>query len=214
MKSRISVVLFSIVVMLVMLFAGCASDPEPVEDPQPEGLDPASPYTVIEHKNTQLGGPIPPWTYTAIGALETESRFEGRYLYKFERVGKDLNGVKTLADTFDAASTIAQEINFRVQQKFAGAEVGDNDFVETYFENVVKVLADARISGFRKYDDFWIRRIDNRTGEEEYIYYSLYTIQRDEVDRLIEEAITGQPVETEEEQTAQERVREIFEGGL
>ncbi len=211
MKNRILAVLMGLA--LVLMLSACASQPEPVSDDSPD-FDVVSPYTVIEHKNTQFGAPIPPWTFTAIGALETEARFEGMYLYKFERIGQDLNGVRTLADTFDAASTIAQEINFRVQQKFAGAEVGDNDFVETYFENVVRVLADARISGFRKYDDFWIFRLDNRTDEEEYIYYSLYTIDKEEVDRLIEEAITGQPVETEEEQTAQERVREIFEAGL
>lgn len=212
MKSRISILLLSILLMLSL--ASCASQKGADEPSAPEDLNVESPYTVIEHKNTMLGGPIPDWTYTAIGALEGESRFEGKYLYKFERVGKDLSGVRALADTFDAASTIAQEVNFRVQQKFAGAEVGDGDFVETYFENVVKVLADARISGFRKYDDFWIYRTNNTTGENEYIYYSLYTIDKDEVDRLIEEAITNQPAETDEEQTAQERVREIFESGL
>ncbi len=211
MKIRIAL---TAVLLILVIFASCVTPPPEPEESEVAELDVASPYTVIEHKNTQLGGPIPVWTYTAIGALETEPRFEGRYLYRFERVGQDLNGVRTLADTFDASSTISREVNFRVQQKFAGAEVGDNDFVETYFENVVRVLADARISGFRKYDDFWIFRVDNRNGQEEYVYYSLYTIDQSEVDRLIDEAISGQPSNTEEEQTAQQRVREIFESGL
>ncbi|AHC13689.1 hypothetical protein [Salinispira pacifica] len=211
MKSRINAVIFAVI--LAALLVSCASRPQPTE--QAEELEEVrSPYTVIEHKNTQLGGPIPDWTYTAIGALEQQDRFEERYLYRFERIGQDLNGIKTLADNLDAGAAIAREINIRVQQKFAGAEVGDNDFVETYFENTVKVLADARISGYRKYDDFWILRVDNETDEEEYVYYSLFTIEQDEVDRLIQEAISGQTADTEEEQTAKERVREIFEEGL
>ena len=105
-------------------------------------------------------------------------------------------------------------VSTRVRQVFAGAQVGDQDFVETYFENVVKIVAETQISGLRKYGDFWVLKeyvsTDGRAGDREYAYYTLYTVDRDIVHELIRRAIDGVSATTEEELTARERVRQIL----
>ena len=78
--------------------------------------------------------------------------------------------------------------------------------------------SDAEISGLRKYGDFWVLKeyYDDKGNptEREYEYYTMYRISRDHVDDLIERAISGLDAQTEEEQTARERVREILNDGI
>mgnify|MGYP006273833813 CR=1 FL=1 len=170
-------------------------------------------FRVIQHENSTLGGGIPDWVTEDEGALEMSSDFEGMYVFKFTETGESLEGVRAIANNMSAPSEIARLINTRVEQKFAGAQVGDQDFVETYFENVVRTLAQAQISGFRKYGDFWVL-VEYNDGTREYQYYTLYVMEEERVENLIDEAISGTETETEEETTARERVREIFADGL
>lgn len=170
-------------------------------------------FRVIRHANSTLGGDIPDWVTRDTGALEMDPDFEGMYVFKFMESGESLEGVRTVANNMSAPSEISRLINTRVEQKFAGAQVGDQDFVETYFENVVRTLSQAQISGFRKYGDFWVQ-LEYNDGTREYEYYTLYVIEEERVDNLIESAISGAEPDTEEEQTAQERVREIFADGI
>ena len=195
---------------LVLLVAGCAGTPD---TPAAE-FEQAS-FKIIEHKNSTLGGDIPDWTSMDVGELEEDERFDGRYVFRFEETGKDLAGVKTIADNMRAPSEVARLVSTRVEQVFAGAEVGDQDFVETYFENVVKTVSETEINGLRKYGDFWVHKQyvneDGSPGEKEYAYYTLYTVEEDIVEELIERAIAGIDAETEEELTAKDRVRQVLE---
>ena len=205
MKSAI-ILLGAIFIVLV----SCVSVPEQVREL--EKID--SPYTVINHKNAQLGIEVPDWTYKAIPALEEESRFVASYVYRFERVGKNLEGVKILADNLDAGVALAREISLRVQQQFTAEQSGNDELVETYFENIVETLSETTINGYRKYDDFWLLRRHNETEEEEYVYYNLFTVEKETVDNLIQNAISEQPANGEEEEDARERVQSILEDAL
>jgi hypothetical protein len=195
---------------LVLLVAGCAGTPD---TPAAE-FEQAS-FKIIEHKNSTLGGDVPDWTSMDVGELEEDERFEGRYVFRFEETGKDLAGVKTIADNMRAPSEVARLVSTRVEQVFAGAQVGDQDFVETYFENVVKTVSETEINGLRKYGDFWVLKQyvndDGSAGEKEYAYYTLYTVEEDIVEELIERAIEGVDADTEEELSAKERVRQVLE---
>lgn len=172
-------------------------------------------FTIIEHKNSALGGGVPDWTTMDTGALEADDRFEDMYVFKFEQSGGDLTGVKTISDNMNAPSEVARLISTRVQQTFAGAQVGDDEFVETYFENIVKTVAQAEINGLRKYGDFWVKKQyltdDGEPGEIEYTYYTLYTIDQDRIEGLIENAIAGLEATTEEEESARDRVRTLLD---
>jgi hypothetical protein len=106
--------------------------------------------------------------------------------------------------------------------KFAGAQVGDKDMVETYMEEVAKILAVAEYAGARKEDDFWIYRQfydDNGNPTEKiYTYYLLYTVPREQIDAAIQRSLDAQSNKeqprTEEEQVARDRVKELFSDGL
>ena len=194
---------------LALIVAGCAGGPET----RPAEFAPVT-FQIIEHKNSALGGDIPDWTSMDIGELEDDDRFEGRYVYRFEEPGRNLAGVKAIADNMSAPSAVAREVSTQVRQVFAGAQVGDQNFVETYFENVVKTISETRISGLRKYGDFWVLKQyvneDGSAGEREYVYYTLYTVEQSVLQELIRRAIDGIAAETEEELTARERVRQIL----
>jgi len=113
-------------------------------------------------------------------------------------------------------------VSIRVMNKFAGAQVGDKDMVETYMEEVAKVLAVAEYAGARKKDDFWIHRQfydDNGSPtKKEYTYYMLYTVPQEQIDAAIQRSLDAQnnknKPKTEEEQTARDRVKELFSENL
>ncbi len=201
--------LSAVVVAAVIVAAGCASTPE---HPRAE-FAPAS-FRIIEHKNSTLGGDVPNWASMDEGALEADDRFDGKYVFRFEETGRNLAGVRAVADNMSAPSEVARMVSTRVRQVFAGAQVGDQDFVETYFENVVKTVSETQISGLRKYGDFWVLKEyindDGRAGQREYAYYTVYTVDRDIVHELVRRAIDGVAATTEEELTARERVRQIL----
>ena len=203
--------MFAASLIAIAVLAGCASGP----DTAPAEFVEQAPFRIIEHKNSTLGGDVPDWTTMDEGALEADSRFEGAFVFRFEETGRDLQGVKAIADNMRAPSELARLISTRVEQVFAGAEVGDQDFVETYFENVVKTVSETEVNGFRKYGDFWVLKeyasADGSAGEREYAYYTLYTIDQDIVDELVGRAIDGLEPESDEEVSAQERVRQVLQ---
>lgn len=194
-----------------ILIAGCAGGP-PVAQAEFE----APSFKIVEYKNSALGADIPDWVTKDVGELEGD--FEGEYIFRFEQSGQDLTGVKNIADNMNAPAEVARLVSTRVEQKFAGAQVGDENFVETYFENVVRTVSQAEINGLRKYGDFWVLKeyYDDKGNptSREYEYYTMYRISRAQVDDLIDRAISGLNATTEEEQTARDRVREILSDGI
>lgn len=200
------------VIVLLSAIAACATTPPPVE--KEETISVRSPWTVIDHQNAQLGGNIPDWLTADVGALEVDSRFTDNYVFKVENFGRDLLGVKNQTNNTFINTEVARIIQTRVEQKYVEAQVGDQNSVEAYFENVVQVLANVNLSGLRKYGEYWLLRVHSETGEEQYAYYTLYVINKKILDDQVKAAIDGAPAQTEEEQTARERVREIFAQGL
>lgn len=199
----------AVVIVGIMLIVSCATPKQ--EESQPSIQ---SPWTVIDHQNLQLGGTIPAWVIEDVGALEASSTFEGKYVFKVENFGRDLNGVKTQTNVNYVNTEVARIVQTRVEQKYVEAQVGDQNFVEAYFENLVQVLTAVDVSGLRRYGEYWLLRVNNQSNEQQYAYYALYTIDKEVLDRQVIAAIEGTPAQTEEEMTARERVREVFSQGL
>ncbi|NCN05201.1 MAG: hypothetical protein GW949_06190 [Spirochaetales bacterium] len=216
MTNAVGKLLAALVVFAVI--AGCASPPPP-PPPAPAPAEAAAPAPVVpewqtvEHRNTALGGNVPNWATMSTTELE-EFEYPNDYVFRMEQNGANLEGTRVLLQNMNIPVEVARIVETRVEQTFAGAQVGDQDFLETYFENVVKVVAETNFSGLRRRDDFWIRQQNRESGAERYVYYALYTIPRENLDAQIQAAITGVPAVTEEEETARDRVREIFESGL
>lgn len=210
---------------LAAFVSSCASKPSPVEE-KPKGdikvEQQVYPPKVIEHKTSSLGGSVPDWVFMTAEELENLDKYKDTYVFVFDQVGRDLEGVKAWTRSFSAATEVARMVSTRVMDKFAGAQVGDKDKVETYMEEVAKVLAQAQYSGARKQDDFWVYqqtyKDDGRPDRKLYRYWLLYTVPKGQIDaaidRALEEAANQNKPRTEEEQTAQERVKEVFSSGL
>jgi hypothetical protein len=163
----------------------------------------------------------PEWIFMEPTELENSRDYEDMYVFKFEsEPSKSRQGAKLLQENFDVQREMTRIVSTRVKDKAVTAVAGDNNLIESYMEEVVKVLAEARFSGVRKASDFWVlKRYKNPNGVEEdlYSYYSLYTISRENLDRLVQEALAGADMakpKTEEEKAARSRVKEAFNEGF
>jgi hypothetical protein len=87
-------------------------------------------------------------------------------------------------------------------------------------EQVVKTLAEATITGFKKVDDYWVQmryyKPDGSVDEDAFTYLALYTVPEEILDEMVRNALdnAGEKPDTEEEKTARDRVKEAFDEGF
>jgi len=203
------------IVTLFGFLASCASAPADKPADKPVVAAPKVPAkTVLDQKGALTGGDIPDWVNMDVGDIETLPKYKDFYVFRGEATGGSEQSAKLIASRLDADTQIARMISLRVQNLFSGAQVGDDKTVETYMENVVKSLADAKISGWREAGSWWVQYEYTATKKQEYRYYLLYTIPKDTVKQLLQDAITGQPADTKDKITARDRVKQIADGSL
>jgi len=184
-------------------------------------------FEVIEHKASSIGGDIPDWVTTYIyegnTGVEAIAKYKDKFVFVGEDSGTNLNALRMWAQGFNVAQDLARLVSMRVQAKFAGAMAGSPDAeVGRYFENVVKNVADATITGARKDTDFWVyKRYFKDDGKTEdkvvYDYYVLTTIDREMLKKQLDAVISGAKAEkplTKEQATAADRVKEAFYEGF
>jgi hypothetical protein len=215
-------IVVAVIAMVAFVFA-CAGGPEAK---QPKGeikVEPkVYPPKTIEHKGTAFGSDVPNWVFEEQADIEAVKDYKGLYVFKFEQTGKDLEGVKAWTRSFTAATEVARMVSTRVMNKFVGAQIGDKDMVETYMEEVAKILAVAEYAGARQKADFWVYQQyysdDGKPTDKIYRYLLLYTVPREQIDAAIQRALDAQSgkakPKTEEENTARDRVKELFSDGM
>ena len=224
MKQRIGMMLTALLVAFVLLFAGCAGGPEPEEEQGPQAAEPQTKRPVLlDHENYKFGKDMPDWVMMDANEIQQLDQYEDYYVFKFESPrAQSLQGAKIWTRNFEASAQLAQTVRNEVQSKFAGAAVGDTDFIETYQEQVVATFSEAQFSGYAPVADYWIEMryfdADGDVEEDAFTYFVLYTIEKDTLDRMIQTALDqaeeeAQP-ETDEEERAKQRVEEAFENGL
>jgi len=174
---------------------------------------------VITYQDKDLGVTIPAWVRTSELELQNSTDYADVYVFKFMDEGQDLRGTQLAAERLQAAAAVAGQVNQRVQAKFAGAEVGDRNLMETYMENIVKVLADAQLNGLRT-QSFWTKvRVTDPEGNVRDVYRvrTMATIPKATLDTLVQRAMDGTEAErplNEEQRTARARVREAIAEGF
>ncbi len=209
------------VVLVAVFAAACASAPEA----EPERAPVPEPTTrrpeMLDHRNYKWGTPVPEWVTMEIDELEQLDQYQGYYVFRFESPrARSLQGAELWTQQFTAQSALTQEVENRVQTRFAGAAAGDLDQVETYMEQVVASVSDATVSGYRRARDYWVKMRyfdpDGNVEEDAYTYVVLYTVPEDTLNRMVQDALDRNDgrVESEEERTVRDRVKEAFERGL
>lgn len=218
------VILFASLAAAAVVVSSCASAPKDKPDAMKKAV---AKFEVIEHKASSIGGDIPEWVTTYIydgnAGVESIARYKDKYVFIGEDSGTNLNALRMWAQGFNVAQDLARLVSMRVQAKFAGAMAGSpDDEVGRYFENVVKNVADATITGARKETDFWIyKRYFKEDGKTQdrivYDYYVLTTIDKELLKKQLDMAISGVKPErplTKEQTTAVDRVKEAFYEGF
>lgn len=207
---------------LVMSAVSCASKPE---EKTMAKKGPA--YEVIDHKTMAIGGDIPAWVVTfietGVQGIEAMDAYKDKYVFIAEDSGANKQALSLWMTGFNVTQEVARMVSTRVQSKFAGAAAGSpDDEFGRYFENVVKSAAEARYSGARKENDFWVmRRYFKEDGKsidrEEYTMYVLVSIDKAMLQSQIQAVLDGTAADTppsKEQQTAIDRVKESFYEGF
>jgi hypothetical protein len=215
-------IVVAVIAMVAFVFA-CAGGPQAKEPKGEIKVEPkVYPPKTIEHKGTAFGSDVPNWVFEEQADIEAVKDYKGLYVFKFEQTGKDLEGVKAWTRSFTAATEVARMVSTRVMNKFVGAQIGDKDMVETYMEEVAKILAVAEYAGARQKADFWVYQQyysdDGKPTDKVYRYLLLYTVPREQIDAAIQRSLDAQSgkakPKTEEEQSARDRVKELFSDGM
>lgn len=210
----------SVLTAAALVMVSCTSAPTNPGAPQ---IQARNEVIILEHQNTILGGSVPAWVTLEQFELQAQDAYKDLYVYKIEGGnGEDLDGAKLAVNNFDANTAVARQVSNQVQQKFAGAQVGDKDKVETYMENVVKALAGAKFSGMRQEGQFWvqsqIKTADGVLQAPKFRVWVLYTIPKklleDQIAKILGAQDAAEQPKTEDERTARARVREALAGEL
>jgi hypothetical protein len=216
-----------IVVLAVFAAASCVGGPSPAEGPKIDEtvLTP----DILEHKGTALGANVPAWTmaYIESGAsgIEQLAEYKGKYVIVLDSEGASKQGTITAMDNMDAPVQIARFLSTRVQAKFAGAQVGDRDQLEEYFENVVKTVSEAKFSGFQTGPDWWVylqyykpgakskSEVDRRIYRVIKVYSIDQKILQTQLDKYLSDS-EAQVAKTPEKQRAIDAVQSAFYEGF
>ncbi len=221
------VILFVSTIALAFAVVSCGSAPKEKKDNKLDEKKAVVKFDVIEHKASAIGGDIPEWVtvyiYDGNSGVEAMDRYKDKFVFIGEDSGTNLNALRLWAQGFNVAQDLARLVSMRVQAKFAGAAAGSpDDEYGRYFENVVKNVADATISGARKETDFWVfkryYKADGKTVDREvYDYYVLNTIDKESLKKQLDAVLNGtQPdkPQTKEQKAAVDRVKEAFYEGF
>ena len=153
--------------------------------------------TTLDYKGASLGSEIPQWTMAIAEddyeRVEKEERFKDRQLIFVVEYGKNLDLLRSWANNFSAQAQVSRLISNKVQAQFGGIQEGDknsSDEADSYLKEIVATLSNIKISGLRKERDFWIkvRIVDNekQTTTEQYEYYLMYSINKQDLQRQID----------------------------
>jgi len=143
---------------------------------------------IIEHKGTSFGADIPQWVMKALdsaNAVEKMPEYAGRYAFIADQRGQDLSGLQTWANNFTIQPMVASRIDNTVEAAFKGGQAGDVKKVGEYFQRYVETRTSVNFTGLVKEGEWWVRTRE-RSGEY-YRYIVLYTVDKNILDKQIEE---------------------------
>lgn len=198
------------------LLASCAGTPK--TNGVPEVSPSVKKPELIDHKNLKWGKEVPVWVTIEAQELEKAEEYKDVYLFKFESPrAKSLEGAELWTRDFQVPSEMARTVKMRVESKAAAAAAGDKDKITGYIEDIVKTITDTKLSGFKKVSDYWVQMryfdAEGKPAGDDYTYLVLYSISKDTLNRLINDAISGAD-ETKPKTEDEKRVRDLVKDAL
>lgn len=190
---------FVLPAVLVVLATSCVSSPEPVEQsvPRPE---------LIDWQGAEFGDSIPEWVRAAADrdydALSALPEMSGKVAMAFSGEGQDRDLLEIWVDSNDASSQMVRQIQQTVTNTAGTLASGNKDSGETarkMAESVTGIWAQSSISGFAKMRDFWTL-VKLADGSTEYRYYTLYGIDKENLEYQIDTVMGKIQAETEAEE--------------
>jgi len=223
MKKFLSVLL---VVLAVFAISSCVSQPKA---DAPKVAETVLTPDILEHKGTALGANVPAWIMSYIesgaSAIEKLPEYKGKYVIVIDSEGQSKQGTLAAMDNMDAPVQISRYLSTRVQAKFAGAQVGDRNQLEEYFENVVKTVSEAKFSGFMAGPDWWVylqyykpgAKSKSEVDRRVYRVIKLYSIDQEILQKQLEKYLNdveAAVAKTPEKQRAIDAVQSAFYEGF
>jgi hypothetical protein len=201
--------------ILALAVVGCKTTGTATSDPTkgPTNEKAADKVTIIDHMYRGEKN-MPAWVTMNQGELDNMAEFKGSITFKEVFQSKDLNVAKTMADDFNVGAQLSKYISNRIQTKFSGALVGSNDGSDVYFEKIVKSMADAQVSGSRRYADYWLLRRyinDDKTTRDVYEYYVLVQVPKAEVKKAAARVIDLNAPKSDDEKRARDKVKKVMD---
>lgn len=177
---------------------------------------------VVDYKGSVLGAEIPAWVEAAINddfvSLQNLPEFKDKDrlpVIAVER-GKNLDLLKSWANNFSAQAQVSRAIQNKVSAEFGGNQEGDKNIEENsnFIKELVATFSNTKISGFKKERDYWVKMKTrdnyNKTEEQEYEYYVLYSISNKDLQYQIDVALGKIAVKNQKQQELKNEVKDVL----
>jgi hypothetical protein len=176
------------------------------------------PRDVVEHKTSAAGQDVPRWVFEPRSGLESLAEYEDSYVFKFTRIGADLEELQDWMSSFPADQSIADAVVSRIRAKWDEAEFEGRDRAEPYLEEALRIVEAAEYAGTRRRDDHWIVPRIERKRRGPYHAYLLFTVPKAQVHSAIDRAMVNEerrnPPSAEEVRAALDWLRLLLSEGI
>lgn len=188
---------FAVTAVLVLLTMSCTTTSETVAVAVPQAID---------WQGAEFGDPIPDWVRAVANRdyelLSNLPEMNGKVAMAFSGEGQDRDLLEIWVDTNDASAQMVRQIQQTVTNTAGTLASGNKDNSESarkMAESVTGIWSQASISCFAKMRDFWTQ-VQLADGSTEYRYYTLYGIDKENLEYQIDTVMGKIKAETEAEE--------------
>lgn len=188
---------FAVTAVLVLLIMSCTTTSETVAVAVPQAID---------WQGAEFGDPIPDWVRAVANRdyelLSNLPEMNEKVAMAFSGEGQDRDLLEIWVDTNDASAQMVRQIQQTVTNTAGTLASGNKDNSESarkMAESVTGIWSQASISGFAKMRDFWTQ-VQLADGSTEYRYYTLYGIDKENLEYQIDTVMGKIKAETEAEE--------------
>ena len=197
---------------------GCASTQTAKPAKQAKEIE----RVIVDYKGAALGADIPSWVEAAVEddyiTLQNLPEFKDKDrlpVIAVER-GKNLDLLKSWANNFSAQAQVSRAIQNKVSAEFGGNQEGDKNAEENanFVKELVATFSNTKISGLKKERDYWVKMKTrdnyNKTEEQQYEYYVLYSIDNKDLQHQIDVALGKVAAQTQVQKEMKNEVKDAL----